>query len=168
MDTFSALLAICAGIHRSPVNSPHKGKWCGALVFSLICAWINGWVNNRGAGDLRRDGTHYDVTVIIYMCTIPAKNGSDFDYNLWQCVETFSGWLLYILLRYHADDVSLTKFDCAAKSEFTTSARRIEIAISLKKLDTLCPFICLRTIQMSWNCVLKTKLWYKEIPLVPW
>ena len=32
------------GIRRSPVNSPHKGQWRGALVFSLICAWINGWV----------------------------------------------------------------------------------------------------------------------------
>ena len=28
------------GIHRSLVNSPHKGQWRGALVFSLICAWI--------------------------------------------------------------------------------------------------------------------------------
>ena len=35
------------GIHRSPVNSPHKGPWRGALMFSLICVWINGWVNNR-------------------------------------------------------------------------------------------------------------------------
>ena len=42
------------GIHRSPVNSPHKGQWRGALMFSLICVWINGWVNNREAGDLRR------------------------------------------------------------------------------------------------------------------
>ena len=42
------------GIHRSPVNSPHKGQWRGALLFSLICASINGWVNNREAGDLRR------------------------------------------------------------------------------------------------------------------
>ena len=33
------------GIHRSPVNSPHKGQWCWALIFSLICVWINGWVN---------------------------------------------------------------------------------------------------------------------------
>ena len=40
------------GIHRSPVNSPHKGQWRGALMFSLICAWINAWVNNREAGDL--------------------------------------------------------------------------------------------------------------------
>ena len=39
------------GVHRSPMNSPQKGKWRGALMFSLICAWINGWVNNREAGD---------------------------------------------------------------------------------------------------------------------
>ena len=37
-----------------PVNSPHKGQWHGALLFSLIYVWTNGWVNNRDAGDLRR------------------------------------------------------------------------------------------------------------------
>ena len=52
------------GIHRSPVNSPLKGQWRGALMFSLICVWINGWVNNREAGDLRRYRAHYDVTVM--------------------------------------------------------------------------------------------------------
>ena len=52
------------GIHRSPVNSPHKGQWRGALMFSLICVWINGWVNNREAGDLRRYRAHYDVIVM--------------------------------------------------------------------------------------------------------
>ena len=52
------------GIHWSPANSPHKGQWRGALMFYLICAWINGWVNNREAGDLRRNRAHYDVTVI--------------------------------------------------------------------------------------------------------
>ena len=39
------------GINRSPVNSPRKGQWRRALMFSFICAWINGWVNNREAGD---------------------------------------------------------------------------------------------------------------------
>ena len=53
------------GIHRSPVNSPHKGQWRGALIFTLICTRINGWVNNREAGDLRRYRGHYDVTVMI-------------------------------------------------------------------------------------------------------
>ena len=64
METFSASLAFVRGIQRSPVNSPHKGQWRGALMFSLICAWINGWVNNREAGDLRRHHAHYDVTVM--------------------------------------------------------------------------------------------------------
>ena len=41
------------GIRRSPVTSPHKGQWCGALMSSLICAWINGWVNTRVDGDHR-------------------------------------------------------------------------------------------------------------------
>ena len=52
------------GIHQSPVNSTHKGQRRGSLMFSLICAWINGWVNNHEAGDLRRNRAHYDVTVI--------------------------------------------------------------------------------------------------------
>ena len=52
------------GIHRSPVNSPHKGQWRRALMFSLICVWINAWVNNREAGDLRRYRAHYDVIVM--------------------------------------------------------------------------------------------------------
>ena len=41
------------GNHRSSVNSPHKGQWHGALMFSLICTWTNCWVNNHKAGDLR-------------------------------------------------------------------------------------------------------------------
>ena len=52
------------GIHRSPVNSPHKGQWRGALMFTLICARINGWVNNGEAGDLKRYRTHNDVIVM--------------------------------------------------------------------------------------------------------
>ena len=45
-------------------NSPHKGQWRGAFMFSLICAWINRWVNSSEAGDLRRHRTNYDVIVI--------------------------------------------------------------------------------------------------------
>ena len=53
METFSASQAI------------HKGQWRGALMISLICARINGWINNREAGDLRRHRTHYNITVMI-------------------------------------------------------------------------------------------------------
>ena len=45
-------------------RSLHKGQWRGALMFSLICAWINCWVNNGEAGDLRCCCTHYDVIVM--------------------------------------------------------------------------------------------------------
>ena len=65
METFSALLAFWAG------NSPVTGEFplqrpvtqSFDVVFDLD--WINGWVNDREAGNLRRHRTHYDVTVIV-------------------------------------------------------------------------------------------------------
>ena len=64
METFSALLAICAGNSPVPVNSPHKGPWRRVLMFCLICVWINGCVNNHESGDLRLYGVNYDVIVM--------------------------------------------------------------------------------------------------------
>ena len=61
---FSRYWPFVRAIHRSPVNSPHKGQRRGVLMFSLICVWINGWANNRAAGDLRRYRAHYDVIVM--------------------------------------------------------------------------------------------------------
>ena len=49
---------------KSPVTW-HKGQWHEALMHSLICAWINSWVNNGEAGVLRCHRAHYDVTVMI-------------------------------------------------------------------------------------------------------
>ena len=46
---FSRYWPFVRGTDRSPVNSPHKGQWRGALVFSMICSWINSWVKkSRG------------------------------------------------------------------------------------------------------------------------
>ena len=56
--------SVVQGIHRSPVDSPHKGQCRGVLMFSLICTRTNGWVNNRDAGGLRRHRPHYDVIVM--------------------------------------------------------------------------------------------------------
>ena len=64
MEYFPRYWPFVRGIQWSPVISPHKGKWRGALMFPLICAWINGWVNNEEAGDLGRHPTHYDVIVM--------------------------------------------------------------------------------------------------------
>ena len=89
------------GIHRSPVNSPHKGQWRGALMFSLIYAWINCWVNNRETGDLRRHRAHFDVNVMsqfIYkvISELDAVPRRQFDIDL--ITMSFSEWssVIYI------------------------------------------------------------------------
>ena len=49
------------GLRRIPRTKASDAElWC--LFF--ICAWINRWVNNREAGELRRHCAHYDVTVM--------------------------------------------------------------------------------------------------------
>ena len=66
METVSALLAICAGnssvTGEFPTQRPVTRSFDVFLM--LICDWINVWVNNRGAGVLRRHRAHYDVIVI--------------------------------------------------------------------------------------------------------
>ena len=59
-------------------------------MFSLICVWINGWVNNREVCDLRRYCAHYDVTVmqrrserrnknlVVYTCWVSLQKIFDF------------------------------------------------------------------------------------------
>ena len=61
METFSALLALCA----------HKGQWRGAFMFSLICAWTKCWANNGDACDLRRHCVHYNVILMYYEDRVP-------------------------------------------------------------------------------------------------
>ena len=65
-------------------NFPHYWPFCmgNSLVTSefpaqrpvtqsfdvfFICAWMNSWVNNREAGDLRCHHAHYDITVMIVL-----------------------------------------------------------------------------------------------------
>ena len=65
------------GIHRSPVNSPVPVKFptqrpvtrSFGVFFDLPLN--NGWVNNREAGDLRRYGAHYDVSVMFEYGMVP-------------------------------------------------------------------------------------------------
>ena len=64
MDTFSALLAIC--VRNSSVTGQFSAKRPVRRSFGdfFICAWINDWENNRGAGELRRNRPHCNVTVM--------------------------------------------------------------------------------------------------------
>ena len=95
METFSALLALCAE-NSSSVNSPHM--WRGALMFALICAWINGWVNNGEAGDLRRPQT----VPFIHACRWgelwgvggwPSETWWRYDMKTLYALPTLCGWL---------------------------------------------------------------------------
>ena len=62
MEKLSTLLALCVrGIHRLPVDSPHKGQISRALMFSFILARLNCRISRRVVGDLRRYDVHYDV-----------------------------------------------------------------------------------------------------------
>ena len=98
------------GIHRSPVNSPHKVQWRGALMFTLICARINGWVNNREAGDLRRYRAHYDVIVMPTIVSDRFIQVINWDTeNLWRilCYHDMisRNWLVNVLLNSTAKPV---------------------------------------------------------------
>ena len=64
------------------------GQWHGALVFSLICVWINGWISKREAGDLRRHRAHYDV-IVIYTRIL----------NHWMIMPYTPAFLVYTLSR---------------------------------------------------------------------
>ena len=55
-DDIMILLALCEG--NPPMDSPHRGQWWGTLVFSLLLAWANCWVNSRSASDLKRHDPH--------------------------------------------------------------------------------------------------------------
>ena len=113
METFPRYWSFVRGIHRSSVNSPHKGQWRGALVLYLIFAWINAWVNNREAGDLRRHRTHYDVTVIM-------KKRVDFLY-----IKLCSHYLLSIYLSFLSTTRVNDDNDCIIYDLTTTEMEHI-------------------------------------------
>ena len=80
------------GFHRSSVNSPHKDQWRGTLMFSFICAWIKGWINNREAGDLRCH--YYDV---IAMGLLAIADNHDFEISHTICTATLWKTSLHML-----------------------------------------------------------------------
>ena len=63
-------------IQLDKVQLPHKGQWRRALMFSLVCAWLNRWVNNGEADDLRRHRAHYDVIVMKFYQRIIDEKGT--------------------------------------------------------------------------------------------
>ena len=61
IETLSALLALCTVTGEFPAQRPVTRNF----GVCLICAWKNGWVNNRWAVDLRGHHLRFNVTVML-------------------------------------------------------------------------------------------------------
>ena len=88
-------IQVSASMMTSPVNSPHKGQWREALMISMICTWINGWVNSYDAGDLRPHRAHCDVILMsskIYNSLASGRFGSDFKNIIFKLIIQKSSW----------------------------------------------------------------------------
>ena len=64
METFSALLALCAGYSPVTGEFPSQRPVTQSFDVFIDLSWKNGWINSGEAGDLRRHCAHYDVTVM--------------------------------------------------------------------------------------------------------
>ena len=79
-------------------------QWRGALLFSLICVWISGWVNNGEAGDLRRYRSHYDVIVMYAINTVEARinlGSGNSDYGIEVASNRIKHIIRFSLLHRH-------------------------------------------------------------------
>ena len=174
------------GIHRSPVNSPHKDQWRGALMFSLIYAWINGWVNNREAGDLRRHRAHCDVIVILLIVYGSLTTHHTIQYNssanslityhfinVYQQIDTW--WWISSLVEFRCSrlfsDKTLTrptlliinwtvKFDKAWNSEFLSKHKTFLSEMVLKMWSAKWRPLCSEG-SVLWWLIECTLLYYK-------
>ena len=158
-EHFPRYLSFVREIHRRPVNSPHKGQWRGTLMFSLICAWTNGWVNNRDAGDLRRIRAHYDVTVIWIIIHIADSVVSHLAFNL----------LIHCLMRVNG--VSLFDHCCNRfifKWNYSVRIRNICHAWGLRKLARSCKQLRLLCPSGPWNSPGKCVLIWNKWPVNIW
>ena len=123
-------------ILRSPVNSPLKGQWRGALMFTLICARINGWVNNHEVGDFRRHRAHYDIIVMIQCICITKENKFEWyltNHYCWRnqisfLTHAFCMLLLWVLFIFSLSD----KVDRPSGKELVHSAKLLR-----KKLNSV-------------------------------
>ena len=97
METFSALLAICAGNSPVPGEFPAHRPVTQSFEFSLICARMNGWINNGDAGDLRRHRAHYGVTVMSYVRSVFNQHTTNLRVS---AILTFGCLVLFVFLVY--------------------------------------------------------------------
>ena len=74
METYSTLLAICAGNSTVTGEFPAQRPVTQSFDIFFDRAWINRSINNHEAGDLRCNHAHYDVTVMTLEIKVFMKN----------------------------------------------------------------------------------------------
>ena len=107
METFSALLVLCAENSPVTMNSPHNSSdgelWCLLWSVPHDCLLNRlGWVNNREAGDLRHHRAHYDI-IVMSVTWINVFNYGSLSKS-WLTYDTF---IIAIYVNKRADSVSL-------------------------------------------------------------
>ena len=103
-------------------------------MFTLICVWINGCVNNREAGDLRRYCAHYDVTIMDFPDILKAMPSK------WWII----GWPMSIVCGFPSDDTDKNKlfFFSVTLSDFFR-CHCLSLHISITAYALLCLPVCL-------------------------
>ena len=141
---------------ESPITcgSSHKGSEMWHLMFSLfltrtsccthsrdagdlICVWINGWVNNREAGDLIRYRAHYDVTVMRGAAKLQVLNDWTVTYSFcWTRVDKWNKmlgfWPLFVPDEVKPDRplIETMKWRCETRSfELATPVERFKLIL---------------------------------------
>ena len=141
------------GIHWSQVNSPQNGQWRRALMFSLICAWINDWVNNREAGDLRCHRAHYNITVM----TLQHGNVA------WR-VSIENSWIYQQLMNSLKRILNIHFYLWRFQNGDTTQCDDIDITrsrlIRLFFSDLFLVENCPKGLNCHWDTIFKTKVGY--------
>ena len=116
METFSALLSLCAGNSLvtgefPPTKASYAGLWC--CLWSVL--WINGWVNNHEVGNLRLHRAHYGVIVMNrFLFTVKwniklndLKGNLIFDYHI--CDNNAIKWYIHLNISLNLGAVSIRK-----------------------------------------------------------
>ena len=135
METFAALLVICA--RNSPVTGefPAQSPVTRGLDFSLICAWINGWINNSEAGDLRYHCAHYDVTVMYWVFQF-VNFGVSFDYKSVVCWASLKMKIEQFSIAYHVKGLMVCSVGVSILTSFRWLSVRLWYLLSVSNVNT--------------------------------
>ena len=153
MGTFSALLDLCAG--SSPVTGKFPTQMSVSRSFKVfwICIWINGWVNNREADDLRRHRAHYDVTV---KCIVFSYKTSVL-LNPRSLIYKFKFWKIKSYnYKSTSQSFALGDWNVTASMQNVTSQCNFQLCICLKSLIFKC--VTCAFCFYKWFCTLALQL----------